>query len=662
MRVFNDFLNGYGNPHNQLFENIRARTFAHLEANERLKESLGTPDAVRKRGMEIRDAFLASIGGLPPRDTALNARVTGTLDRDAYRIEKIIFESLPQAYVTSNLYVPNGLTGPAPAVLYVSGHHLDAKHEPEYQRVCHDLAINGFVVFSIDPVGQGERVAHRDPDTREMPWQWGTTEHSQHGLQCILTGTSIARYFLHDMVRALDYMETRDEIDASRIGVTGNSGGGTQTSLLCMSGDARVKCAVPCTYITSREHYFMAGGAQDSEQIQYAMTANGINYDDFFLPIAPTPVLIGAVDSDFFPTEGTALTAERLKRRYAVFGSEDKVDHVFAPGKHMYCKELREAAVNWFTRHLHGREGAFLSKPDEELTLLPPEDLWCTPKGHVRTALPERKTPHHLNADLGVAPPEGRSLESLREAVIDALHLRGRIENPVQMFPRTQDTQVIDGTELQSIFFLSETEMFVSGGLLKKVGTEPSEAVIYLVPNGTRAIDEHLDGIQALLDDGKAVFVFDVRGSGAVESQDINSSRGDLWPGAYYNSDNWMSYLAYMIGDCLLGMRVFDVMRAGQYLRLAQGFERIGLYAEGFQPALWGYLAGALDPAIAETRVTGLIESFGAAVRAEYLNKQFMPAAMAHGVLNAFDLPQLRALYEGRELDVVPVEATEPGA
>ena len=227
----------------------------------------------------------------------------------------------------------------APAVLFLCGHAREAKAWPEYQRVCHDLAINGFVVLAMDPTGQGERVTHYDPDTGAMPIPWGTTEHSYQGLQCVLTGTNIARYFLFDAMRGLDYLASREEVDASRIGVTGNSGGGTMSTWLCMAGDARVKAAVPCTYVTSREHYYVTGQAQDAEQLQFGMTSTGINFDDMFLPFAPRPLLSARWSRTSSPRRA-AVTHERL-RVLPHPGHEDLVDCVFAPGTHSYCRELR---------------------------------------------------------------------------------------------------------------------------------------------------------------------------------------------------------------------------------------------------------------------------------------------------------------------------------
>ena len=650
MDVFGPMLNSYCNVQNQLWDHLREKTMAALAAHSRLKEQMTSRDEVVERGRMIRQVFLDSLGGLPPRPKGTPAVVKGIVRREGYRIERVVFESEPDVHVPSLLYVPDGLDEPAPGVLFVSGHGREAKAYPEYQRVCHDLARNGFVTLAVDPTGQGERVSLLDPDTGEMAVQWGTAEHSYQGVQCILTGTSIARYFLFDALRGIDYLQMRPEVDGERIGVTGNSGGGTQTTLICMSGDERVKAAMPCTYVTSREHYFMTGQPQDAEQIQFGMTANGINYDDMFLPFAPRPLLIGAVASDFFPAEGTALTAERLKRLYRLCGREDDVDLFVGPGMHFYSKELREAAVNFFRMHLAGLEPDFETQDDDAIAILPDEDLWCTNKGHVRTDYPADKTPFHRNLDCLGERQRHTNTEALRNTVVDVLCIRDRLENPGDLFPRFFDPKELDGFHVTPAFFASEPNIYVSGCIVAPPDGRPDSVEIVLAPGGTGAVEEHLPVLRDILGTGAAAFVCDVRGTGAVQTAPI-TNRGDEFPMSLFNSETWMSFLAYCMGECLLGMRVFDVLRAAHFLRTACEFGRVGLRARGLAPALTGYLAAALDGSLNPVRINDLIESFETVVRAELYSPEVAPALMVHGILQRFDLPDLEALAGNRRFE-----------
>ena len=653
MEAFDPFLDGHANVYNQLWEHLRAKTFTALDASTQCKAAMTDPQEVLERGRTIRHTFLSSIGGLPPSDSPLNPQCCGKVQRQGYCIEKIIFESQPKTYVTSLLYIPERCEQPAPAILFVSGHGREAKAFPEYQRVCHDLAINGFVVLAIDPTGQGERVTHFDPDTGKMLLEWGTVEHSYQGQQCVLTGTSIARYFLFDALRGLDYLETRPEVDAARIGLTGNSGGGTQTSLICMSGDPRIKVAAPCTYVTSREDYYMTGQPQDMEQLQFGMTRNGINFDDFFMPFAPRPLLIGAVTSDFFTPEGTALSVERLRRTYGLFGREDSVQCAQAPGQHKYCRELRMAVVNWFRRHLLNAPPDFVSAEDEAFEILPDTTLWCTRKGHVRSDFPEAQTPYTLNLACIAEQRTLKTPEALRACVIDTLHLEERLRVAKALYPRTVREQSVEKYDAHSIFFLSEPGIYIAGCLFRPKSAPMTSCTIYLCEGGLSKIDQCMEDVHKLLHDDHGVFIIDVRGKGLIAPHPVNGYDA-AFPMSFFNTESWFASSAYCLGESLLGMRVFDVLRAAEYLHLHVGCTTLALHAEGLAPSLYGYLAAALEPSIKNIHINGLIPSFEAIARTEHYRTDFGPSLLVHGVLQRFDLPELRVLFEGRTLDIVP--------
>ncbi len=654
MKVFDPFLNGTCNASVQLWDLLRDRTFACLHEHTRRKEAISTSDAIIERATMIREAFLNSIGGLPPSDTPLNARTVGIMARPGYHIEKVVFESEPTVYVTAHLYIPDVMELPAPGILFVSGHGREAKAYDQYQRVCHDIAINGMVALAIDPTGQGERVTTLNPDTGEMSHGWGTTEHSYQGQQCILTGTNLARYFLHDALRGIDYLMSRPEVDGERIGITGNSGGGTQTSLVCMSGDPRIKAAAPCTYVTSREAYYATGQPQDAEQLQFAMTSNGINYDDMFYPFAPRPLLIGAVRSDFFSPEGTLATYERLRKVYRILGDETGVELAWAPGGHAYHAELRQRAVNWFRKHLLHAAPDFQTAGDEAIETLPDSELWCTPKGHVLTQYPDARTPYHLNLEQIPSRPRYAGRDGLRTALVRALYLESRLKIDVPLAPRTLNTQKADGLSVDSVCFVSEPGIMVSAAYVRPADVEPRTAVVRLTPDGTEAFSR--DAATALDARGgeEGVLIVDVRGTGAVKAAPVNPY-GDTFPNTFFNTDAWFATAAYCAGESLLGMRVFDVMRAIDYLLQEREVEAVKLNADGLQPALWGYLAAALHERVLETRVDGLIESFEAVARTQFYRLDITPSLLSHGLLKQVDLPEVAALFEGRRLDVTHV-------
>ena len=215
-------------------------------------KAITTPDQVAARQAEVRAKILAMLGPFPAK-TPLHPRITGSLERKGYRVENVLFESRPDNYVTANLYLPTESgEGPFPAILGSCGHSNNGKASTVYQRVFAGLAKLGFVVLVYDPPGQGERFLYFDPQLGEsvLHPEWPTTvEHTMAGIQCLLTGSNAANYFVWDGIRGIDYLLSRPEVDPDRIGATGNSGGGTLTAYIA-AVDERVKVAVPSCYIT----------------------------------------------------------------------------------------------------------------------------------------------------------------------------------------------------------------------------------------------------------------------------------------------------------------------------------------------------------------------------------------------------------------------------
>lgn len=231
--------------------------------NEQLDRRLAAYNAIGSRAdcakwqRERRDFFLRQIGGLPER-TPLNAKTVGELKGKGYRVEKILFESRPGHHVTANLYLPE-TTGPYPGVLIPCGHSHTGKAAGGYQRMSILLARNGMAALCYDPIGQGERyqsldfqhdhetfdsVSYRLETPHRRVQFLPTVEHTLMGVGSIQLGTNTAQYRIWDGMRAIDYLQSRDDILADKIGCAGNSGGGTLTAYL-MALDARRATRLP---------------------------------------------------------------------------------------------------------------------------------------------------------------------------------------------------------------------------------------------------------------------------------------------------------------------------------------------------------------------------------------------------------------------------------
>ena len=370
----------YQNNNQALYKIITNEAFTLLEQREQHVKNLVTKADWTNYQNELKSKFGASLAKF--QKTPLNAKVTGKLERENFTVEKIIFESHPGFYVTAAMFIPKNLPKPAPAVIYCSGHTELGFRSDVYQRVMINLVEKGFVVFAFDPIGQGERLQYVDPQTGKSKVGGSTTEHSYAGVQTLLTGTSLSDYFIWDGVRAIDYLETRKEVDAKRIGITGRSGGGTQSALIAAT-DERIYAAAPECYITSFKRLLQSIGPQDAEQNPYHFIKNGMDHADFLHIRAPKPALILTTTHDFFSQQGARETFAEVQKWYAAFNSAENIQFAEDFGKHESTKNNRETLYAFFQKHLQ-LPG---DNTDKEIKPFTVEELWCTPTGQVGTSL-----------------------------------------------------------------------------------------------------------------------------------------------------------------------------------------------------------------------------------------------------------------------------------
>ena len=212
-------------PKGALLEEIAARD----EAADAAVASIRTVDELKAKQAAWRTYWLDALGEMPAR-TPLNARVTSRAEYDGFRLENIIFESQPGVYVTAHLALPTGTTGVPPVVLMPLGHSDAGILNPRYATHLAMAARAGFAAFAWDPISQGER--RQACDKKYDYTDNCSTEHTRLGARGWLVGWNYARFRIWDAVRAIDYLETRSDLDCSRLGVMGTSGGGTMSAYL----------------------------------------------------------------------------------------------------------------------------------------------------------------------------------------------------------------------------------------------------------------------------------------------------------------------------------------------------------------------------------------------------------------------------------------------
>ena len=361
-----DFITGYI----RLLDERRRARFAALATEEDL-------DELRRN---VRTKLAAMWGPFPDEKSPLNPQALGAIERDGYRIEKIIYETRPRLFVPANLYRPAG-DGPFPAVIFPPGHAEEGKAYPAYQKFCIQMARSGFAVLIWDPVSQGERVQLWNAKEDKPVAGMSTSEHSVLGRQCYLLGLNLMQYRVWDSIRALDYLGARPDIDAERIGMAGNSGGGMET-LQFAGFDDRIKAAVSCCAVATFRAKTEALLIADPEQILYGTLRHGIDHPELLAAFSPRPLMIGAATRDYVPIAAARDTYREVAKAYRLANAADKVLLTETDDTHGLNKELRDAAVGWLSRWLQ----VDTPSAEEPTDLLTEEELRCTSTGQVATS------------------------------------------------------------------------------------------------------------------------------------------------------------------------------------------------------------------------------------------------------------------------------------
>src|SRR3954469_19183770 len=283
-----------------------------------------------------------------PARTPLQPVVTGTLERDDFKVEKLYFQSRPHLYVTGNLYLPKKITGRLPAILYVCGHSLSKKdgisfgNKTKFQHHGAWFAQNGYVCLVIDSLQLGEIEGIHHGTYRENIWWLNARGYTPAGVE---TWNSI---------RAIDYLVSRPEVDPDRIGMTGRSGGGAYTWYTTALDD-RIKCAVPVAGITNLKNHIVDGCVEHHCDCMYFVNTYRWDFPQVAALAAPRPLLILNTDDDpIFPFDGVVDIYQKVRHLYEFAGKGENVALQMAAGPHEDLPALQLYALQWFNQHLKG--------------------------------------------------------------------------------------------------------------------------------------------------------------------------------------------------------------------------------------------------------------------------------------------------------------------
>lgn len=637
-----------GDPHGMLRSYLQNIASGQLASRKQQIAQISTREQFEARRAEVREKILKLIGPMPTERAPLNLRTVGKLDRGDYRVEKVIYESLPKFYVTADLYVPQTGKPPYPAILYPNGHGDRGKVQTQTE--CIALAKYGFVVLNYDPIGQGERLIFFDKDLGASKIGPGVLEHQMVGLQSLLAGQSVARYRIWDGMRGIDLLQTLKEVDPKRIGVTGCSGGGTLTVYIAALDD-RVKVAAPACYVTSWEDQLDGTGPQDAEQEFPDQLLNGIDHADFVTLFAPKPYLIRSTTEDFFPIEGARKTYEEARRIYSLFGAEDRISWFKEPGTHGTPKANRESMYAWMKHWLKGDPAG--PAPEPELHSELEEDLECTPTGQVATSLGgETASSLNIKQFADIVPPR----PALKTAA-ELQHFQARVEESVLRLTRyaksaeplniqSRGEVTREGYRIERLVYDSDRGLHIPALLsVPDPARARAEPVIYVDQDGKASGFTPNGDADHLARLGYTVLALDPAGIGEIETQ---------W-GSYsvpWFGQDKVIWLGLMVGRPLTGIRMNDIVRGLDVLsekKLLTGGRAI-VFGKGL------IATAVLHAAVLDPRIQGLIlqDSLVSyrAIAQTPLHRRIFDAILP-GTLSAYDLPDLVAALAPRPVSLV---------
>ena len=602
-----------------VLDNVTEKVARHRETLLAVKSR----EEWEKRRCEVERFVLASIGGYP-QSCPLNPRTVAVHERDGYRIENVLVDSMPGFELNINLYIPHGLAAPAPAILCPTGH--GAKTEKHYQEQAQGICRMGYIALVHDCIGRGER--------------FPGNEHFDVGSQCLMLGQNLMRYFLWDNRRALDYLLTRPDVSADRIGCTGTSGGG-RTTIFHAALDPRIACAVPlCCQLSVLEQVRLRYTGCP-ETYLWSFLAAGFDIPDLLAMIAPRPLLMVAASRDDINSIDIAEAALHAVRHiYSLYAAEDNISLAIVDDPHGYTKTMRLQMYDWMNRRLN-HEPSLPAEPP--LPLEEPQTLNCgishaatvqTMNAAAAAKLAEQRKPL---ADYAGPARQVLALDAARGAEVGGGAGRTLCSKttPLHGYPRLEE-------------YMVESEQGIAVSACRLVPAENAPNVLYLSESGCEAF--YTDPLPAALrEQGMAAIMLSVRGYGALKP----------WPSPWeyigYCKSEWeLTQGLCELGRTLVGQQVLDLQAVLDAV-LPQDANVVLLSYGRLAPA-------ALHLAAVDSRVSalGLADCLCSLSNLAGANRnQWGYSAALPSILKYYDLPDLLASLAPRPLLIVNPRAAD---
>jgi hypothetical protein len=620
-------------------------------------------DAWNRRAKELRRQVLVATGlwPMPPR-LPVSATIHGRVEKNGCTVDRVFFESSPGLYVTGSLYRPKQAVDKAPLILCPHGHWMNGRFFDHGELVvrkeieagaekfpiggrfplqarCFQLAKMGCVVFHYDMLGYADSVpipasiAHGFKRQRPQLAQidrWGLFS-AQAELR-LLSPLGLQTF---NSVRALDFALALPGIDEKRVGVTGASGGGTQTFLL-MAVDERPTAAFPAVMVSTK----MQGGCT-CENASYLR----VNTGNIELAALTAPKPLGMSAADDWTKELETLGLPELKKLYAMMGVPDHVEGRYFPFPHNYNYPSRAMMYEFFNKHLS--IGAASPIVENDFDPLTREDLTVWTAEHPEPPSTEEAEITLLRefaaaSDRQLAelnPNSAQQSHAFRQIIgggwetILGRTLPGPDEVRFQLASESTDEGVtIKRGSIETAKFRES----IPATILFSAMTSPKNAVVWISPEGKLAVEEHgmpRPVVGQLLSHDQLVIGVDLLYQG--------SSKGNGPQGAKSRAiENGREAACFVFGynHPLFAQRVHDILSAIAYARQVVGskgsIRLAGLPgAAGWVAAASFLAAGSLD------RVALATDGFRFAQITDIEDPHLLPGAVKYG-----DLPALMAL------------------
>ena len=607
--------------------------FRNLSAARRKKLNAIKNDSDARNYVKTVREKIKSLVQLPDQFPPLDPQITGTTTFPGFIMEKILFKSRENYTVSGNFYLPEAGVTKRPAVLYLCGHAHNGKGSTMYQSFCQSLAMRGFAVLIVDPIGQGERKMY-------PPSYPPTKQHTIAGKQLLLTGDDLFSWRICDAMRSVDYLLTRPEADPERIFICGESGGGTLSTWMAACED-RAAGFVISSAVTTWLRNVENEVAVDIEQIPPGAAAAGLDFADFLIAAAPKPMLILGGKKDFFDPRGFFEINDQLRKFYELLGAPERLDSLMGEDYHGIYQPLRERGYEFLCR-MAGVPNPW--KEEKNVIINKEEDLYAAPGGSVYNIPGERKIFEFAAAkadELRVkrAPLSRKALGAQLKKVLGIKKVSAPCFRKLSYRYYT-----CDGSFQNYSRFGLETE---PGEVMAIIHRSAQKTLFYNfedVPGETRLYIPHEDSADELRvrepAPGDALYSLDCRGVGETLSTACDQMP-ELDPYYYYGINYHFPSLHMLFGEEMCGRRVQEILSALKLIAPRSSNGKVVLEAKG-HGCIYALLVAVISPDISEVQLENCPASWESLVKDPLPPCEATPLSiLPRNILALTDIPEI---------------------